>query len=239
MHSQIRSALDIPFVRSARTDSFIMADVRMRYALPRRDVQLFFSPQGILVVAPLPDDRYRILAGVEHADEHPDADTLRSILANRGPQASPAFIHDLVWSAGIRVDHGLAMHYRSGRVFLAGDAAHVHSPAGGQGMNAGIQDALLLANTLSDVIAERVDDVVLKEYEQSRRPVAESVIRLTRRLSGIATMERHWQSRIRNRALRVLSHWPPIRQGLAYRLAGYPDGVTVPALTSAQPSRPG
>ena len=236
MHSQIRSALDIPFVGSARTESFVMADVRMRYALPRRDVQLFFSPLGIMVVAPLPDDRYRILAKVDHADEHPDADTVRAILASRGPRASPAFVQEMVWSTGFRVEHRLAMHYRSGRVFLAGDAAHVHSPAGAQGMNAGIQEALHLASTLSDVLAGRADGSVLKSYEGARRPVAESVVRLTRRLGGIATVQGQWQSRIRNGFLRLLRHWPPIRQGLAYRMAGYARGAAVPELPSAQPS---
>jgi 2-polyprenyl-6-methoxyphenol hydroxylase-like FAD-dependent oxidoreductase len=235
-HSQIRSALEIPFVGSPRTEWFVMADVRMRLALPRRDVQLYFSPSGILVVAPLPDDRYRILATVEHAAEHPDADTIRAILAARGPRRAPAFVHDVAWSTGIGVDHRLAMHYRSGRVFLAGDAAHMHSPAGGQGMNAGIQDALYLANMLSDVVARRVDEAVLKDYERARRPVAESGIRLTRRLSGIATMHGPWGIKVRNRMLRFLGYWPPARQHLAYRIAGYSRGPIVPELTAARPS---
>jgi 2-polyprenyl-6-methoxyphenol hydroxylase-like FAD-dependent oxidoreductase len=220
MRSQIRSALAIPFIGSSRTESFVMADVRMLWPLPRSEAHLFFSNHGLLVVAPLPDDRYRILAAVDRTDEHPTLDDVQALLATRGPGASPARVRDLVWSSGFQVDHRLAMHYRSGRVFLAGDAAHVHSPAGGQGMNAGIQDALRLADMLSDVLAGAVDGTVLSRYEDERRPVAESVIRLTRQLTGIATMRRGARSTIRNRALRVIGLLPAFRQHLARRLSG-------------------
>jgi 2-polyprenyl-6-methoxyphenol hydroxylase-like FAD-dependent oxidoreductase len=220
MHSQVRSALQIPFVGSAKTESFVMADVRMRYPLPRSEVQLFFSGTGLLIVAPLPDDRYRIVATVDHADD-PDIDGVQALLATRGPQSSPAIVHEVLWSAGFSIHHRLAMHYRSGRVFLAGDAAHVHSPASGQGMNAGIQDALHLSDRLSDVLAGLAADSVLNRYEIERRSVAESVIRLTGRLSGIATMRGRMGRRIRNQSLRVLGRLSVFRQSLANRLAGF------------------
>jgi len=223
MHSQIRSALQIPFVSSARTESFVMADVRMLWSLPRSEVQLFFSPSGPLIVAPLPDDRYRVLATVERAGESSERDDVQELLATRGPRASPARVRDVVSSASFQVDHRLATHYRSGRVFLAGDAAHVHSPAGGQGMNAGIQDALHLADKLSDVLAGLADVSVLDHYEDDRRPVAEFVLRLTRRLSGIATMGGRMGPRIRNRSLRALGRIPSFRHMLASRLSGFAE----------------
>jgi 2-polyprenyl-6-methoxyphenol hydroxylase-like FAD-dependent oxidoreductase len=220
MHSQIRSALEIPFVGSSRIESFVMADVRLLGTLPRSEVQLFLSGDGLLLVAPLPDDRYRILATVDRVIEYPALDDLQALLRTRGPQASPAVVRDAIWSTSLRVHHRLATHYRSGRVFLAGDAAHLHSPVGGQGMNAGIQDALHLAAKLADVLAGRADDAVLDQYEDERRPVAEGVHRLTHRMSGVATLRDRRAARIRNQFLRALGLLPVFRRELTGRLSG-------------------
>jgi 2-polyprenyl-6-methoxyphenol hydroxylase-like FAD-dependent oxidoreductase len=160
------------------------------------------------------------LATVDRFAEHPTVDDLRNLLSKRGPRASPALVQNVVWSAGLQVHHRLAMHYRSGRVFLAGDAAHVHSPAGAQGMNAGIQDALHLADELADVLTGIADDSGLKHYEAERRPVAEAVLGLTRRLSGVATLRGRAGQRIRNRTIRVLGLLPAFRRSLASRLSG-------------------
>ena len=130
-------------------------------------------------------------------------------------------MHDVVWSTEFHVHHQLATHYRSGRVFLAGDAAHVHSPAGGQGMNAGIQDALCLANKLADVLAGASHESTLNGYDQERRSVAEAVVGVTRRLSGIANMQGTIGPKIRNRALRLIGRLPAFRNALAGRLAGF------------------
>ena len=223
MHSQIRRALEIPFIGPSRTECFVMADVRMTWSLPRSEAQLFFSAEGFLIVAPLPDDRYRILATVDRNNEYPELDDVQKILASRGPRSSPALVRDVAWSAGFQVHHRLATHYRSGRVFLAGDAAHVHSPASGQGMISGIQDALYLADKLSDVLVELADGSVLNDYEDERRPVAESALRLTRRLSRIATMQGRVGPSIRNRSLRVVGLLPALRRSFAYQLSGF-DG---------------
>jgi 2-polyprenyl-6-methoxyphenol hydroxylase-like FAD-dependent oxidoreductase len=221
MHSQIRSALEIPFVGPSLTQSFIMADIRMRWPLPRTEVQLFFSENGLLIVAPLPDDRFRILATVDQVDKDPGVDELQDLLARRALRAAPALVRAVLWSTAFRVHHRLAMKYRSGRVFLAGDAAHVHSPAGGQGMNAGIQDALLLADKLSDVLLGLADESVLNEYEVERRHVAKAVIGVTHRLSGIATIRARSGRRLRNRMLSSVGRLPAFRLALARRLAGF------------------
>jgi 2-polyprenyl-6-methoxyphenol hydroxylase-like FAD-dependent oxidoreductase len=220
MHSQIRSALEIPFVGPSRTESFVMADVRMLWPLPRSEIQLFFSKKGLLVVAPLPDDRYRILATLDRAIDYPELDDLQELLNTRGPRASPAQVRNVVWSAGLRVHHRLATHYCSGRVFLAGDAAHVHSPVGGQGMNAGIQDALHIAAKLADVLTGRADVSALQQYEEERRAVAAAVGGLTRRMRGVATLRGRVGPKIRNRLLRAMSGVPFFRDELARRISG-------------------
>lgn len=220
MRSQIRSALQIPFVGSSRVEAFVMADVRMDWSLPRSDVQLFFSEYGLVVVAPLPDDRYRLLATVDRVVDAPQLEHLQRLLAARGPRTKVPHIHSVVWSTCFGVDRGLAMHYRSGRVFLAGDAAHVHTPTEAQGMNAGIQDALYLAEHLGHVIRGRADDASLDSYERDRRPIAESVFQLTRRMTRMATLRDERHRRWRNRVLRIMGSIPGLPAWLARRISG-------------------
>ncbi len=97
---------------------------------------------------------------------------------------------DSRWFATYRVHHRVAAAFREGPVFLAGDAAHVHSPVGGQGMNTGLQDAHNLAFKLADVIHGRADERWLDRYEAERRPVARKLVATTDRLFGFITSER-------------------------------------------------
>jgi 2-polyprenyl-6-methoxyphenol hydroxylase-like FAD-dependent oxidoreductase len=126
-------------------------------------------------------------------------------------------VRDLAWSSRFRVHHRLAAHYRQGPVFLAGDAAHVHSPAGGQGMNTGIQDAVDLGTRLAAVVGG-ADPAVLDGYERTRRPVARQVVSLTDRMTRIATVAGP-AARARNLGLRMLGALPPVRRAAAMNLS--------------------
>jgi 2-polyprenyl-6-methoxyphenol hydroxylase-like FAD-dependent oxidoreductase len=137
MHSAVREQTGIGFAGDAYDQSFVLADVQMDSEFDDRQVMLYLSPDGLVVVAPLPGGRHRIVATVDAAPEHPDRDHIQALLDARGPQKRPVRVDDVVWSSRFRVHHRLADRYREGRIFLAGDAAHVHSPAGGQGMKIG------------------------------------------------------------------------------------------------------
>jgi 2-polyprenyl-6-methoxyphenol hydroxylase-like FAD-dependent oxidoreductase len=129
-------------------------------------------------------------------------------------------VKDVVWSSRFRVHHRLADRYRESRIFLAGDAAHVHSPAGGQGMNTGIQDAVALAGCLAGVLRAGADERTLDDYEAERRPVAADVVRLTHRATLVATVDRPMVRRMRNAALRLINRIPPVRRKLALNISG-------------------
>jgi 2-polyprenyl-6-methoxyphenol hydroxylase-like FAD-dependent oxidoreductase len=219
MHSTVRERAGIGFTGDRYEESFVLADVRMRWPYPRDEVQLFFSPRGLVVVAPLPEQRYRVVATLDDAPERPTAADVQSLLDARGPAKSPATVDEVVWSSRFRVHHRIADRYRRGRVCLAGDAAHVHSPAGGQGMNTGIQDAMVLARLLTDATAAPAGSVDLDAYEAQRRPVAAAVVAMTHRLTRAATARNSAVRLVRNTILGLVGRSPTVRRKLAMSLS--------------------
>jgi 2-polyprenyl-6-methoxyphenol hydroxylase-like FAD-dependent oxidoreductase len=109
------------------------------------------------------------------------------------------------WFATYRVHHRVATKFRDGPFFLAGDAAHVHSPVGGQGMNTGLQDAHNLAFKLADVLQGRAGDGWLDRYEAERRPVAKTLVATTDRLFGFVTSQRLGLRLLRRLAVSLLA----------------------------------
>jgi 2-polyprenyl-6-methoxyphenol hydroxylase-like FAD-dependent oxidoreductase len=176
-HSSVREAAGIGFSGSAYEESFVLADVEMDWVPGPEEVSLTFGTAGLTVVAPLPGGHYRIVATVAEAPAQPELDFVRRLLDERLPGQARA--HRVIWSSRFRIHRRVADAYRAGRLLLAGDAAHVHSPAGGQGMNTGIQDGVALGCALA---AGRVE-----EYEGRRRPVATDVVAFTDRMTKVAT----------------------------------------------------
>jgi 2-polyprenyl-6-methoxyphenol hydroxylase-like FAD-dependent oxidoreductase len=222
MHSRIREACEIPFVGSLYQESFVLADVRLRWSLPLTEAQVFVSEGGVLVVAPLPGDQHRVVATHESAPEHPTREDIEELLRRRGP-TTPAVVQDVLWGGRFRVQRRLAARYRSGRVLLAGDAAHVHSPAGGQGMNIGIQDALVLGDQVIHALSTGAPPSELDAYERERRPAAEAVLRLTDRLTRVALLRSPLFRLLRNRTVAVLGRSARFRQRLAIELSELAD----------------
>ena len=217
MHSTVRERSGIGFTGAAYGESFVLADVRVTGGVPSDEVILYFSPAGMVVVAPLPDGVHRIVATVDSAPEQPDIAFVQALLDSRGPKAARAVVREVVWGSRFRVHHRIADVYRSCRVLLAGDAAHVHSPAGGQGMNAGILDAVTLAGALTQALAG--DESALDTYGAVRRPIAQQIVALADRLTRMATARPGWRV-LRNLLLSTLSRLPMLRKQLAWRLSG-------------------
>ncbi|WP_030258827.1 NAD(P)/FAD-dependent oxidoreductase [Streptacidiphilus jeojiense] len=209
MHSAVREAAGIGFSGSAYGESFVLADVEMDWAPGADEVSLGFSSHGISVVAPLPGGHYRVVATVDEAPAEPDLAFVQQLLDERAP--GQARVSAVAWSSRFRVHHRVADRYRAGRLFLAGDAAHVHSPAGGQGMNTGIQDAYALGRALADGDPAR--------YEPQRRPVALRVVAFTDRMTRISTVRNPLVRSLRNAVLPVLARIPAFRTSLTTELA--------------------
>ncbi|RYE38717.1 MAG: pentachlorophenol monooxygenase, partial [Hyphomicrobiales bacterium] len=221
MHSDIRKACGIAFDGDQYEGSFILADVTIEGAEDRDEVSLFFSPAGMVVVAPLPGGRLRIVATAEDAPEKPDANLIQSLLDARGTTA-PRFgkVVHIHWSSRFRLHHRLARSYRKGRTFIAGDAAHAHSPAGGQGMNTGILDAYTLGRLLGAYIVGNADISTLDSYEKLRRPAAAQVLNLADGMTKAATLRSPFKRALRNFVLSVMTRLPPFRKRIELSLSG-------------------
>ncbi|MFI7219320.1 FAD-dependent oxidoreductase [Micromonospora maritima] len=218
MHSRVRELAGIGFGGPADPgESFLLADVRVDSTLPRDQVTLFLSRQGPLVWAPLPDGTVRLVASVADAPREPQARHFQALLDERGPARRPDRVTGMVWASRFRIHHRIADTYRSGPVLLAGDAAHVHSPAGGQGMNLGLRDAVALGDALA------AGPEALDAYAAERRPRAEEVLGFAAGLTRLTAAPPAVRP-LRDLLLRVVSALPPARQRLAVRLAGFEPG---------------
>jgi len=218
MHSAVREQAGIPFAGAAYAQSFVLADVHMDWPISRQEVSLFFSPDGLVVVAPLPQGRHRIVATVDEAPEAPSAAFMQAVLDARGPSAAPGRIREVVWSSRFRIHHRVAKNPRKGRILVVGDAAHVHSPAGGQGMNTGLQDSVSLAETLAAALSDG-KEARLDAWATRRHRIAADVVAFTDRMTRMATMKSRAGQTVRNLAMASAGRLPPVRAVLANRLA--------------------
>jgi 2-polyprenyl-6-methoxyphenol hydroxylase-like FAD-dependent oxidoreductase len=184
-HSRIRHLNHLQFPGGEDARQYLIADVLTQNALAHDEVHNFLGDHGILMFFPLPNQRWLIAADVpthdDTAREQPTVEEVQAIINQRGPGAIT--ISDPRWLTFFRINYRAASHYRHGRVFLGGDASHIHSPFGGQGMNTGIQDAYNLAWKLALVNRGRAPLSLLDSYEKERRPVAEDVVKTTRTLT--------------------------------------------------------
>jgi 2-polyprenyl-6-methoxyphenol hydroxylase-like FAD-dependent oxidoreductase len=218
--STVRKMVGAKLAGSFVGERFLLGDVDAEHGLDMDSMHTFFAPDGPVVVLPMLEGRMRFLAEVHDApgtpmNMHPTQDELQAILDRRIGGIRVVRSH---WLTSFEIHHARVPAYRWGRVFLAGDAAHIHSPAGGQGMNTGMQDAFNLAWKLAAVINGSVNgqagDTLLDSYQAERIPVADSVITFTDRLTRAGTLSGA-PRRIRDVVIRMLSHVPAARRFMA------------------------
>ena len=220
MHSVVRQSTGISFEGGAYEASFVLADVHLDWPFEQSEVSLFFSPAGLVAVAPLPDGSFRIVSTFDDAPEDLSISEIQSLLDTRGPITAKAKVRDIIWSSRFRVHHRLAKSYREGRLVLMGDAAHLHSPAGGQGMNTGLIDAVVLGQVLAGIVKNGKPDSSLDVYERLRRPAAQEVLGLAGRLTAMATTRGALKRCLRDALLCFVNINPIARRKLEMTLSG-------------------
>ncbi|AQA01828.1 hypothetical protein BVC93_04540 [Mycobacterium sp. MS1601] len=201
-------------------ERFVLGDVDATHDLDSESMYTFFSPAGSVLAIPLRHGRMRVMAHLRHGEDtapegYPTLAGLQEIVDNRVGGITLLRSH---WLTVFELRHAQVRQYRWGRVFLMGDAAHIHSPAGGQGMNTGMQDAFNLAWKLAAVVHDEAGSALLDSYHTERHPVAAEVITMTERLSRGGTLSGPGQH-VRNTVLRAVSHVKPLPRAVAGWLA--------------------
>jgi 2-polyprenyl-6-methoxyphenol hydroxylase-like FAD-dependent oxidoreductase len=248
-HSVVRKAMAIGFPGVPVVERFLLADVHADIDLQRGGATSWLRGDTALAAFPLPgDDLWRVMAPapIGFGDE-PAAEAIVDYLGARLAAEARGTMRSVEWTSSFRIQRRLADTYRRGRILLAGDAAHIHSPLGGQGMNTGIGDAENLAWKLSLVVCGRADERLLDTYEAERRPIAKGVLettssvtevvigqgrasRLLRDRIAVPLMNRGWlKNLITERAsqLRVSYRHGPLGAGLSRFLPGLRAGDRV------------
>jgi 2-polyprenyl-6-methoxyphenol hydroxylase-like FAD-dependent oxidoreductase len=218
VHSAVRRSLGLPFPGRSAVRSIMLADVR--FTTPPTDVLTVNAAAGAFAfIAPFGDGWYRVFAW--NGDDRPDTDPvdIEEVRATVQRVNGTDFgLHDPRWTSRFHSDERQAPHYRVGRVFLAGDAAHCHSPAGGMGMNTGIQDAANLGWKLALAVRGRTD--VLDTYEAERRPVGRLVLRTSGAIVRLAVVRSATQQAVRTGAARLALSLPAVRHRAARTVSG-------------------
>jgi hypothetical protein len=188
---------------------------------------------------PLPGRQMRVVASVSDPNTNLTADEVEQLLSMRGSGSldSPR-VRRVVAASIHQVQQRVAEQLSTSNIFLAGDAAHTHSPAGGQGMNTGIQDAGNLAWKLDAVLSGRATPALLDTYATERRPVAERVIAFTSQLTSLATLPDPAQVTLRNDAIAAVAAVPNAQDWLARHLSqldiAYSDRSDADELSAGQ-----
>ncbi|MEY9872572.1 2-polyprenyl-6-methoxyphenol hydroxylase-like FAD-dependent oxidoreductase [Streptacidiphilus sp. MAP12-33] len=238
-HSEVRHQIGAALAGSFKGERFLMGDVNATHDLDPHTMYTFFSPHdGPLLVFPMRGDRVRLIAQVATTADGPaTVEWLQRVVDERSDQ--PIAIRDTRWLTTFDIHHAQVPQYRAGRVFLAGDAAHIHSPAGGQGMNTGIQDAFNLGWKLALAATGEAGPALLDSYHAERHPVGAKVIEFTTQLTRVGTVANPIVQKLRNTVAHAATALAPVQQAMADKveetaLAYRGSPVVIPAPGRAQ-----
>lgn len=244
-HSLVRRRLGVAFDGEDYAQDWLMAEVMTDSPLRHDHFHVFAHTAAPLPMFPLPEERWRIFVpevprpASTGSRQPPTIDEIDRLVKQRGPAGLR--LTDPTLLATFRAYRRRATAMRHGRVFVAGDAAHIHSPAGGQGMNTGFQDAVNLAWKLALVTADRAPSTLLDTYEAERAPIADSVLAFTHalvRTFAQPSPRRRW---LRDRLLPLAAAVPAAERRYMTRLAqlshSYRGGPLAHPTTNARRER--
>jgi 2-polyprenyl-6-methoxyphenol hydroxylase-like FAD-dependent oxidoreductase len=226
-HSIVRHDLGLSFDGDTMDESFVLADVQVRgLTVPATEIGIFWSPDGTLMFFPIGHDRYRLIADVGETPRHdPTLAEVQAIVDARTPGGIT--LTDAVWLSGFTINERMVPQYRTGRVLVAGDAAHIHSPAGGQGMNTGMQDAINLAWKLALVVKNKALVSLLDSYHDERSAVAQHVIAASGKLTRVGLMKGQLEQTLRDFVAHHLLGHPWVQRQATEQFSeltiGYPN----------------
>jgi 2-polyprenyl-6-methoxyphenol hydroxylase-like FAD-dependent oxidoreductase len=221
-HSSVRHGLGFTFDGTTQPSDWYLADGHITGLDPGDRLHIFWHKDGILAFFPISEGRWRVIADLGPAEENghhadPTLQEIQSLITLRGTDG--IVIKDAYWLAAFRINERKVSQYGRGRAFLVGDAAHIHSPAGGQGMNTGMQDAFNLAWKLSLVIGGVCKPALLDSYSVERSAVGDMVLRNASRLTDAAIIRNPIAQGLRNTVVKFALGFPQLGHRLADMLA--------------------
>jgi 2-polyprenyl-6-methoxyphenol hydroxylase-like FAD-dependent oxidoreductase len=190
-HSTVRNTLGLEFHGKALEENYALGDFYLDGDLPETDMHIFSSEHGFMGMFPMGNHRFRVIASnplsEPSKDTKPELDELQKIYDMRSE--IPAQFRDLQWSSWFRINSRMTEQLQDGQAFLGGDSAHIHSPAGAQGMNTGIQDMIDLGWKLALVLQGKAANQLLDTYGEDRLPVIHNVLEKTEGLTRVIGSE--------------------------------------------------
>src|ERR1700681_3132174 len=233
-HSALRRRAGFTVDGTTQPSDWYLADGHVGGLEPQDRLHIFSHKDGIVAFFPITEGRWRVIAdlGPAQGDAHcpdPTLQEVQALITLRGTDG--IVIKDPYWLASFRINERKVSKYGRGRAFLAGDAAHIHSPAGGQGMNTGMQDAFNLAWKLSLVIAGVCKPSLLDSYSVERSAVGDMVLRNAGRLTDAAILRNPILQGLRNTVVKFALGFPQLGHRVADLLAELNIGYPVSPLT--------
>jgi len=217
-HSAVRRMLDIPLEGGEYDAAFMLADIETNGAFPADELQLCPSEFGPVAIFPMSPTRRRIVATIDKQEgDAPSLELVRTILRQRAPHAIEA--RAMHWSSYFHIHHRHAARLRVGRVFIAGDAAHIHSPFGGQGMNTGLHDIWNLTWKLDLFLHRHGNQQLLDSYTAERVPIIKNVIETTDLLTRVLGAPNRLAQSLRDVAIPMVSRLAPFQHAFVQRLS--------------------
>jgi 2-polyprenyl-6-methoxyphenol hydroxylase-like FAD-dependent oxidoreductase len=218
-HSAVRHQLKLPFEGAEYKGSFLLADIETNATFPADEMQLCPSGLGPVAIFPMSATRRRVVATIENSEgDAPSLDLVRSLLAQRAPSGIKA--RALHWSTYFRIHHRLVSQLRERRIFIAGDAAHIHSPFGGQGMNTGLQDVWNLVWKVDLFLHGHGNEQLLDSYGAERLPVIKNVIETTHLLTKALGTSNKLAQALRDTFIPMVSRLARFQHAFVQRLSG-------------------
>ncbi|HTR25618.1 MAG TPA: FAD-dependent monooxygenase [Terriglobales bacterium] len=217
-HSAVRHLLNIPFEGAEYKAAFMLGDIQTNDTFPSHELLLCSSEAGPLAVFPMSATRRRMVATIDQQEgDAPSLELVQKVVAQRAPAAFK--VTGLNWSSYFHIHHRHVSKLRVGRFFVAGDAAHIHSPFGGQGMNTGLQDAWNLVWKLDLYLHGHGNEDLLDSYSTERLPVIRGVIHTTDFLTKTLGTPNKVVEALRDAVIPMVSRLAPFQHAFVRRLS--------------------
>jgi 2-polyprenyl-6-methoxyphenol hydroxylase-like FAD-dependent oxidoreductase len=214
-HSAVRHGLGMEFTGHTEPNDWMLADVYIQGSLARDEVSIYWHDEGVVAFFPIDRQHMRVIADVGPAGNQPlPTDLTLAEVQAKVDEGGPKGLRlsNPVWLSYFRINERKVRDYRQGRVMLAGDAAHIHSPAGGQGMNTGMQDAFNLAWKLALIEkGQGRPEVLLQSYSTERSAVGDQVLKNAERFTTMATLKSPVAQWLRNHIVPILGSFDAVQ----------------------------